>query len=39
HPKGGACMKLIKAVVTAGIAALVITSLPDIKRYFELKSM
>ncbi|MCW3042664.1 MAG: hypothetical protein JWL57_822 [Actinobacteria bacterium] len=32
-------MKLIKAVVTAGIAALVITSLPDIKRYFELKSM
>jgi hypothetical protein len=25
-------MKLIKAVVTAGIAALVITSLPDIKR-------
>ncbi|MEA2501412.1 MAG: hypothetical protein QOD01_1523 [Actinomycetota bacterium] len=32
-------MKLIKALVTAGIAALVITSLPDIKRYFELKSM
>jgi len=32
-------MKLIKAVVTAGIAALVITSLPDIKRYLDLKSM
>ncbi len=32
-------MKLIKAVLTAGIAALVITSLPDIKRYLELKSM
>lgn len=32
-------MKLIKAIVTAGIAALVVTSLPDIKRYFELKSM
>lgn len=32
-------MKLIKAVVTAGIAALVVTSLPDIKRYLELKSM
>jgi len=32
-------MKLITALVTAGIAALVITSLPDIKRYFELKSM
>ena len=32
-------MKLIKAVVTAGIAALVIKSLPDIKRYLELKSM
>jgi len=32
-------MKLIKAVVTAGIAALVITSLHDIKRYLELKSM
>ena len=31
-------MKLIKAVVTAGIAALVITSLPDIKRYFELNA-
>jgi hypothetical protein len=32
-------MKLIKAVVMAGIAALVIQSLPDIRRYLELKSM
>ena len=32
-------MKLIKAVVMAGIAALVVQSLPDIRRYFELKSM
>jgi hypothetical protein len=32
-------MKLIKAVVMAGIAALIVQSLPDIRRYFELKSM
>ena len=32
-------LKLVKAVVTAGIAALVIQSLPDIKRYLDLKSM
>jgi hypothetical protein len=32
-------MKLVKAVVTAAIAALVITSLPDIKRYLDLKAM
>jgi len=32
-------IKLVKAVVVAGIAALVVQSLPDIRRYFELKSM
>jgi hypothetical protein len=32
-------LKLIKAVVIAGAAALVIQSLPDIKRYFDLKGM
>ena len=32
-------MKIIRAIVTAGIAALIITSLPDIKRYLDLKSM
>jgi hypothetical protein len=32
-------LKLVKAVILAGGAALVIQSLPDIKRYFELKSM
>jgi hypothetical protein len=31
--------KLIKAAVVAGAAALVLASLPDIKRYFDLKSM
>jgi hypothetical protein len=32
-------LKLIKAAVIAGAAALVIQSLPDIKRYFDLKGM
>jgi hypothetical protein len=32
-------MRLIKAVVLAAILALVIQSLPDIKRYLELRDM
>jgi hypothetical protein len=31
--------KLVKAVIMAGAAAAIIQSLPDIKRYFEMKSM
>lgn len=31
--------KLVKAAVLAGAAALLVTSLPDIKRYLELKNM
>lgn len=31
--------KLVKAAVLAGAAALIVTSLPDIKRYLELKNM
>ncbi len=32
-------MRLIRAVVLAAILALVIQSLPDIKRYLELRDM
>jgi len=32
-------MRLIKAFVLAAILALVIQSLPDIKRYLELRDM
>jgi hypothetical protein len=32
-------LKLIKAAIVAGAAALIVQSLPDIKRYFDLKSM
>lgn len=32
-------MGLIKSVILAGAAALIMMSLPDIKRYFDLKSM
>lgn len=31
--------KLVRAAVLAGAAALVLASLPDIKRYLDLKSM
>jgi hypothetical protein len=31
--------KLIKAVIIAAVLALVIESLPDIKRYLELREM
>jgi hypothetical protein len=31
--------KLIKAAIVAAILALVIQSLPDLKRYLELRSM
>ena len=31
--------KLIRAVIVAGAAAAIVQSLPDIKRYFEMKSM
>ena len=31
--------RLVKAAVIAGILALVIDSLPDIKRYLELREM
>jgi hypothetical protein len=31
--------RLIKAVVIAGLLAVVIDSLPDIKRYLELRDM
>jgi hypothetical protein len=32
-------MKLIKAVVLAAVLAAIIQSLPDIKRYLELREM
>ncbi len=32
-------LRLIKAALIAGLAALVIRSLPDIRRYLEMKSM
>ncbi len=32
-------LKLVKAAILAGAAAMIIQSLPDIKRYFDLKSM
>jgi hypothetical protein len=32
-------LKLIKAALVAGIAALIVQSLPDVRRYLELKSM
>lgn len=32
-------LKLVKAALLAGAAAMIVQSLPDIKRYFELKSM
>ena len=31
--------RLVKAAVIAGILALVIDSLPDIKRYLEIRAM
>jgi hypothetical protein len=31
--------KLIKAVLIAAVLALIVQSLPDIKRYFELREM
>lgn len=31
--------KLIKAVVLAAVLALVVQSLPDVKRYLELREM
>jgi hypothetical protein len=31
--------KLVKAAIVAAILALVIQSLPDLKRYLELRSM
>ncbi len=35
----GMLSRLIKAVVIAAVLALVIDSLPDIKRYLELREM
>lgn len=32
-------LKLVKAALLAGAAAMIIQSLPDIKRYFDLKTM
>ncbi len=32
-------IRLFKAALIAGLAALVIQSLPDIRRYLEIKSM
>jgi len=32
-------LKLIKLAVVAGIVAVVVVSLPDIKRYIRLRSM
>ena len=32
-------LKLIKLTVVAGIVAVVVVSLPDIKRYIRLRSM
>jgi hypothetical protein len=31
--------RLVKAAVIAGVLALIITSLPDIKRYLEIRDM
>jgi hypothetical protein len=31
--------RLVKAVVVAAVAALVIESIPDIKRYLEIRDM
>jgi hypothetical protein len=31
--------RLIKAAVVAGVAALVVQSLPDIRRYLRMRSM
>ena len=31
--------RLVKAAVIAGVLALIIDSLPDIKRYFEIRDM
>jgi hypothetical protein len=35
----GMLSRLVKAAVIAGILALVIDSLPDIKRYLEIRDM
>lgn len=32
-------MKLIKAAVLAGVLAVLVQSLPDVKRYLELREM
>lgn len=32
-------IRIVKAVMLAAVVALVIQSLPDIKRYFELREM
>lgn len=32
-------MRLIKAAVVAGAAAAIVQSLPDVKRYLEIRSM
>ncbi len=32
-------LRLIKAALIAGLVALVVRSLPDIRRYLELKAM
>jgi hypothetical protein len=32
-------LRLVKALVLAGVAAVVIQSLPDIRRYLEMRSM
>jgi len=32
-------LKLVKAAILAGAAAMIVQSLPDIKRYFDMKAM
>jgi hypothetical protein len=32
-------LRLIKAALVAGVAALVVQSLPDIRRYLKMRSM